>query len=183
MKNTILYEDNLKTNRLRTRFLTTDDFTIWAKFFTDEEAIAFFKLAVYETHEESARYWIGRQLTRYAEQRYGMQALIDINTNAFVGMCGLMTQTVDDTIELGVGYHVLKKYWGQGYAPEASKLFIDYAFEHNLSDSVVSIIDVGNTNSERVAEKNGLRREKRTLYDGLDVWLYRISKENWEAHS
>lgn len=179
MKNPFLYEDNLETERLRTRFLTTDDIKIWAEFSTDEEAIAYFPMAVYGTHEESARHWIERQLTRYAGQRYGMQALIDKKTNAFVGMCGLMTQTVDDTIELEVGYHVLKKYWGRGYAPEAAKLFIHYAFAHDLSDSVVSIIDVGNLNSQRVAEKNGLIREKQTRYDGLDVYLYRILKENW----
>lgn len=179
MKNPFLYKDNLETERLRTRFLTPDDIEIWGEFFTDQEAIAFFPMAVYNTYEESARYWIERQLTRYAEQRYGMQALIDNQRKAFVGMCGLMTQTVDDTVELEVGYHVLKKYWGQGYAPEAAKLFIHYAFAHDLSDSVVSIIDVGNLNSQRVAEKNGLIREKQTRYDGLDVYLYRILKENW----
>lgn len=129
MKNSFLYADKLETERLRTRFLTLDDLKIWAEFFTDEETIAFFLMAVYDTPEESARYWIERQLTRYAELRYGMQALIDKETNAFVGMCGLMTQTVDSTIEMEVGYHVLKKYWGRGYAPEAARLFIDYAFE------------------------------------------------------
>lgn len=178
----ILYEDNLETERLRTRFLTADDADIWAEFFEDPEAIAFFLMAVRDTHQESARHWIERQLTRYAEQRYGMQALIDKNTNAFVGMCGLMTQTVDEKIELEVGYHVLKKYWGQGYAPEAAKLFIDYAFAHKLSNSVVSIIDVGNLNSQRVAEKNGLSREKQTRYDGLDVYLYRILKTDWSKN-
>lgn len=106
MKSPFLYKDNLKTERIRTRFLSADDIEIWAKFFAGEETIAFFQMVVYETHQESARHWIDRQLTRYAEQRYGMQALINKNTSAFVGMCGLMTQTADDTVELEVGYHV-----------------------------------------------------------------------------
>lgn len=179
MNKTALYEDNLETERLRTRFLTVADIEVWAEFFMDKEAIAFFSMAVYDTHEESARHWIERQLTRYAEQRYGMQALVNKETNIFVGMCGLMTQKVDSTIELEVGYHVLKKYWGRGYAPEAAKVFIEYAFANKLSDSVISIIDVANVNSQRVAEKNGLEREKQTIYDSLDVYLYRILKTDW----
>lgn len=172
-----LYDDKLKTERLRTRFLTPDDIAPWAEFFTDEAAIAFFPMAVYSSHEESARHWIERQLTRYEQQRYGMQALIDKQTRAFVGMCGLMTQRIDGTIELEVGYHVLKKYWGKGYAPEAARLFINYAFEKGLSDSIVSIVDVGNVNSQRVAEKIGLVCERKTKYDNLDVNIYRISRE------
>ncbi|WP_373514300.1 GNAT family N-acetyltransferase [Persicitalea sp.] len=178
MKPSISYQDNLETKRLITRFLTPDDVRPWAEFFADDEAVEFFPMAVYDSHQESARYWIDRQLTRYAEQRYGMQALIDKKTQVFVGMCGLMTQTVDDVIEMEVGYHVLKKYWGLGYAPEAARLFIDYAFARGLANSVVSIIDVENSNSRRVAEKNGLTREKQTTYDGLNVYLYRIQKKD-----
>ena len=183
MKLPITYQDKLETERLTTRFLTPDDIALWAEFFADAAAVEFFPMAVRDTHEESAKYWIERQLTRYAEQRYGMQALIDKQTKVTVGMCGLMTQTVDNTIELEVGYHILKKYWGRGYAPEAARLFIDYAFDRGLSDSVVSIIDVGNFNSRRVAEKNGLTREKQTTYDGLDVYLYRIQKKHWPINS
>lgn len=174
MNKDFVYQDNLQTERLYTRFLTSNDISLWAEFFKDHQAVAFFPMAVRETPEVSARYWVERQLTRYEQQRYGMQALINKETDAFVGMCGLMTQTVDDKVELEVGYHVFKKYWGQGYAPEAARLFLDYAFTHDLSDSMVSIIDVGNFNSQHVAEKNGLTREKQTRYDGLDVFLYRI---------
>ncbi|GHB78702.1 GNAT family N-acetyltransferase [Persicitalea jodogahamensis] len=174
MNRSSYYADNHETERLRTRFLTSDDAEVWKEFFMDQEAVKFFPMAIFDSHEESSRHWIERQLTRYAKQQYGMQALIDKQSNAFVGMCGLMTQTVDDIVELEVGYHILKKYWGKGYAPEAARLFIGYAFAHNLSGSVVSIIDIENSNSQRVAEKNGLTREKQTQYMGLDVYLYRI---------
>jgi len=73
-----------------------------------------------------------------------------------------------------VGYHIFKKYWGQGYAPEAAIAFINYGFENKLAPSVVSIIDVRNIQSQRVAQKNGLKQDKQTKWADLDVFIYRI---------
>jgi RimJ/RimL family protein N-acetyltransferase len=104
-----------------------------------------------------------------------MQALIHRQTGAFIGQCGLLAQEVDGVQELEVGYHIFYKYWGQGYAPEAAKGFLQHAFENKLADSLISIIDVRNLKSQRVAEKNGLVREKQTRWSELDVFVYRIS--------
>jgi RimJ/RimL family protein N-acetyltransferase len=100
--------------------------------------------------------------------------LIDKETNALIGQCGLLLQEVDGIRELEVGYHIIKKYWGKGYAPEAARLFLDFAVEHDLADSVISIIDIRNTKSMRVAEKNGLHRDKQTRWLDKDVFIYRI---------
>ena len=81
--------------------------------------------------------------------------------------------------EIEVGYHVLKKFWGQGYATEAAKLFIDYAFKNELANSIVSVIDVENFKSQKVAKKNGLTIDKKTKWlDHEDVYIYRIIKEH-----
>jgi len=128
----------------------------------------------FNSFEERATHWVNKQLNRYADNQFGLQVLIDKNTNEFIGQCGLLLQTIDDNTEIEVGYHIFKKYWGQGYAPEASKLFIDYAFQNKLTDSVTSIIAVNNIKSQRVADKNGLFREKQTTWSGLDVYIYRI---------
>ncbi len=120
---------------------------------------------------------IETQLARYAENRFGLQALVNKSTNEFIGLCGLLAQEVDGINEIEVGYHILKKQWEQAYATEAAKLFIDYAFEHHLTLSVVSVIDVDNFKSQRVAEKNGLKIDKQTKWIGdEDVFIYRISK-------
>lgn len=168
------YQDNLESTRLITRKLTKDDIITWSDFFKDKEAIEFFPTLGLPTNEDRAKEWIEKQLNRYAENRYGLQALIDKRSNVFIGMCGLLTQKVDRKIELEVGYHILKKYWGQGFAPEAARLFINYAFKNNLASSVISIIDKGNIKSQRVADKNSLIRERETIWSGFDVYIYRI---------
>lgn len=168
-----IYHDNLTSPRLKTRFLTTDDALAWTKFFEDKDAAAFIPDFGLTSSKARAEYWMKRQLARYAEQRYGLQALIDIETNEFIGQCGLLLQEVDGEKYIEVGYHIFKKYWGKGYAPEAARLFIDYAFQKGIT-SVISIIDIHNVKSQRVAEKNKLSQMKQTKWSGMDVFIYQI---------
>lgn len=154
------------------------DVTTWAMFFDDEEAAAFLPTFGLSSSHERAKYWIQRQLDRYKENSLGLQALINIKTKQFIGQCGLVKQEVDEQIEIEVGYHIFKQFWGQGYAPEAARLFIEYAFAHNLADSIISIIDIRNIKSQIVADKNGLKREKRIKWNNSDVYIYRIRSIN-----
>lgn len=180
MKAVYTYKDHLETNRLSTRFLTPEDMLIWADFFNDNEAVEFFPSSGFTSMMDRAKHWIERQLNRYSENEFGLQALISKETKTFVGQCGLLKQDVDDKTEIEVGYHIFKKYWGQGYASEAARLFINHAFQNNLADSIISIIDIRNIRSQKVAEKNGLTRDKQTRWSDVDVYIYRIYKMEWK---
>ena len=170
------YNDHLESERLITRFLTTEDMFVWSEFFKDKEAVEYLPTYGMDTIEERAKYWVDKQLNRYKDKKFGLQALIDKKSNDYIGQCGLIQQEVDGQNEIEVGYHVFKKYWGKGYAPEAARVFIDYAFKNNLTDSVISIIHIGNIKSQKVALKNGLKREKQTRWMDMDVFIYRILK-------
>jgi [ribosomal protein S5]-alanine N-acetyltransferase len=170
------YKDGLVTERLHTRFLVPDDITAWAKFFEDKEAIQYFPWVANVSNMERSKNWIERQLLRYKENRGGLQALINKSTNEFIGQCGFLLQDIDGKQEVEVGYHIFKKYWGQGYAPEAAKAFFDYGFNVQKADSITSIIHIENTKSQRVADKNGLIREKQVKWMDMDVFIYRIVK-------
>jgi RimJ/RimL family protein N-acetyltransferase len=156
-----------------------EDIPIWEDFFKDEEAVKFLFLQSLglNSNLEISAHIIEKQLARYAENRFGLQALINKSTNEFIGicgLCGLLAQEIDGINEIEVGYHILKKHWKQGYATEAAKIFINYAFENDLTSSVVSVIDVDNFKSRRVAEKNGLKIDKQTKWlDDEDVYIYR----------
>lgn len=168
------YNDRLESNRLTTRFLKPADSKAWEEFTNDPHAMEFFPDSFFPGESSSATQWVNRQLQRYRDQHYGLQALISKSGGELVGQCGLLHQVVDGKAETEVGYHILKKHWGKGYAPEAARLFTDYVFTNNIAGSVISIIDVANVRSQRVAEKNGLVREKRCRWNGLDVFIYRI---------
>ncbi|HMT28130.1 MAG TPA: GNAT family N-acetyltransferase [Bacteroidia bacterium] len=148
------YPDKLSSTRLISRKLTLEDIKPWTAFFEDAESVEFIPSFGMMTAEERSIHWIERQLARYKEASYGLQALIDKNTNQFVGQCGLLKQDVNGITEIEVGYHILKTFRGNGFATEAARMFINFAFENNQTHSVVSIIDLNNLKSQRVADKN-----------------------------
>lgn len=141
-------------------------------------------------HEDprSTRYWEGlpkdptiacqeqfdRIFERYEKKLGGMNALIHKSNGNLIGICGLLVQTVDGRQELEIGYSILPQYWKQGYATEAATQCRQYAFENNLSDSLISIIHVDNIPSQKVAVKNGMHLDKTTCYKDNPVHIFRI---------
>jgi ribosomal-protein-alanine N-acetyltransferase len=173
------YTDQIQTQRLSTRFLQPQDYKIWMPFLMDKECTQFIPYYGIDDPAERAKHIIEKQLERYQENRYGLQLLIDKSSNEPVGMCGLLLQDVEGEAELEVGYHLLKEHWGKGYAAEAARAFKDFGFENNQADSIVSMIDVGNTKSQQVALCNGMKPEPAFYWMGSEINIYRMTKENW----
>ena len=59
-----------------------------------------------------------------------------------------------------------------------AKLFINFVFENDISEYVISIIHIDNLKSQRVAEKNGLKRVKQLNWMGIEVFIYRIEQNS-----
>lgn len=169
------YFDEKQTARLVIRPVEAGDAADWCDYFRNNDGLKFVGIADISNVEECAKQWVERQLWRYQTKQYGLLALRDKNSNALVGQCGLLLQQVDDKFELEIGYHVLPKYWGNGFATEAAHLFRDYAFNNKLRDTLISIIHVDNVRSQRVAEKNNMTREAQTTFKGFPVFVYRTN--------
>ena len=171
------YLSNHSTERLKLRPLTIADIPAWEPFFTDNEGLVFFNFNLGNTLFEKARTWLEFQLKRYRENRYGLLALENKETSQLVGMCGLLAQEVNGQPELEIGYHLLPAYWGNGYASEAAQFFKAFVRQHNLANSVVSIIHIENLRSQQVAIRNGMERGQKTDFQGKPVYIYRFSFE------
>lgn len=117
--------------------------------------------------------WLNKQLWRYKNEKGGALALIDKDNGAFVGWCGLLIQEVDGVRELEVGYSIMPVYWGNGFATEAARKCMDEGFVRKLASSIISIIQIHNIPSQRVAEKNGMRIDRQTKHHGNPVFIYR----------
>lgn len=175
----VIYKDGLESARLRTRFLTQADVTPWLEYCRDPLATKFVMIPGM-TPEDFSQFFINRALIRYAEGTYGLQALISKETGEMVGTCGLMVQQVSGIAEVEVGYHLLPRHWGKGYATEAAILFRDYGFEQNVAPSIVSVIDPENEASKKVARRNGMQLVRTDAeLRGETVHLFRITREEW----
>lgn len=73
-----------------------------------------------------------------------------------IGLVGLQQL---DSGDFELGWWIWKDYWGQGYATEAARAFVDHAREVMNLTTLVAVIDPPNAASKAVAEKLGMRFE------------------------
>ena len=68
--------------------------------------------------------------------------------------------------EYELGWMMIGKYTGKGYASEAAQAFAEFFCRTHGIDYLIAVMDVDNPASRRTAEKSGFRLfEKRTVYD------------------
>lgn len=69
------------------------------------------------------------------------------------------TCNYEKTHEWEIGYKFIKEEWGNGFASEAVKAVIKYAFEHFNVNRIVAFLNVENKRSEALVERVGLIKE------------------------
>ena len=164
----------LETPRLLLRELTREDFDALLAIWGDAETMLYYPRPYDQVMLEAA---LQRQFNSYATNGYGLWAMILKSENKLIGDCGLLHQEVDGVLELEVGYHVNRQYWGQGFAPEAAKSCFEYSFNTLGRQRMISMIRPENLPSRRVAEKNGLRIEKEICWRDFQHYVYVLTRE------
>ena len=170
--------ENQETERILFRRIKKSDFNDWLQFHKNPNTSKYW-ISELEKPEIECEKWYKKQFYRYENSLGGMNALIEKETGKLIGHCGLLIQSVDKKSELEIGYSLLPEFWNKGFATEAAKKCRDFAFENNLSNSIISIISLTNKPSEGVAVKNGMKIDKVTEYNGNKVNIYRIEKNEW----
>ena len=80
---------------------------------------------------------------------------------------------------LEVGWTLRRRFWGRGYATEAARASLEYAFTTLDQPRVISLIAPDNVNSIRVAERLGERPEGEWEVFGPKVIVYAVWREGW----
>ncbi|MBT4776581.1 MAG: GNAT family N-acetyltransferase [Crocinitomicaceae bacterium] len=166
---------NQNTERLSIRMLTENDIDSWELFLKDTDVFEYYPSTM-QYNENYAHDWITKQIQRYQDEGFGLMALIDKESGVLIGQCGLIRQKLDGLDEVEIGYHIRKEYRGNGYATEAAKHFKKVAFNQLFLDSVISIIHPENIASQMVASRNGMTKEKSTLWQGMKSFVYRVAQ-------
>ncbi len=74
----------------------------------------------------------------------------------YAGHCSLSLMKTDKE-QWEIGYYLLEKNWGKGYATEIAKRIVRYAFDELDLDEVFATVDDDHSASIKVLEKAGLK--------------------------
>jgi RimJ/RimL family protein N-acetyltransferase len=80
-----------------------------------------------------------------------------------------LLRPLEDGPEIEVGWHLDPAAWGSGYATEAARALLDYAFTDLGLDRVVAVVDPRNEASRRVAERLEMAPDGTGHYYGYDL--------------
>ena len=103
---------------------------------------------------------------------YGMWIVVDRADAQVIGRAGLWNEAGGPGLELG--WLIRKSAWGRGYATEAARAALDWAWQHAGHDHILSVIHADNYPSIRIAEKLGQRLEKSEMVNGSEMLTYGI---------
>ncbi|MBC7885167.1 MAG: GNAT family N-acetyltransferase [Saprospiraceae bacterium] len=95
---------------------------------------------------------------QYRNNGIGRWAVIENETNAFVGWAGIKFLDVLTNGHINfydIGYRFLPEFWGKGYATECTKAWIDYAKLNMNIHELFAITHIDNLASQKVLKKCG----------------------------
>ena len=125
---------------------------------------------------DAARTFI-EQYKAYQKWGFGRWAVIEKDTNAFIGFCGLSRNEQDD---VDVGYRFFQSKWGKGYATESAKASLELGFHTFDLPYIVGRSAIANPPSIRVLEKIGMTYWKHDGCKGIaEAVYYRIDRDQY----
>lgn len=165
--------------------------------FTDADAGPLFAL---QSNAYVLRYWDSPPWTeparadrfiaacrQLAEEGTGARVAMDrVSDGAFIGWCAL-TQWNPVYRSASLGYCLDDAAWGHGYATEAARALLKWAFATLDLNRVQAEADTRNPASGRVLEKLGFVREGTLREDCIvngdvsDSWVYGLLRREWQA--
>ena len=158
----------LETERLILRAWRQSDFEPYAEFFASEAS----RMVGGPVHRNEAWRKMATMAGHWMLRGFGMWAVEEKSTGDFCGQCGLWFP--DGWPEPEVGWALVLRKQGRGYATEAARRARAYAFETLGWTRLVSCIEAANTPSIRVAERLGAVHDYTQSIPGrtFDVYVH-----------
>lgn len=142
----------LETDRLMLRPITLDDAEDLFEYASDPENTKH-TFPTHKSIEETE--WVISNL--FMSSPLGNFAIELKENGKMIGTCDLRVNESEKSAELA--YAINKKYWGNGYAPEAAKRLLELAFQDLKIERLWAKFSSENPASGRVMEKIGMEKE------------------------
>lgn len=115
-------------------------------------------------------------LADYEKHGFGRMAVTLKETGEFMGFNGLKYE--EDFGGVDIGFRLLRKFWGQGYATESALPFIKIAFEELNQPTIWAGAMPSNAGSIKVLTKLGLTYRKEMIFEEELFNVYALENPN-----
>lgn len=143
----------LETERLFLREMNEEDFPVLCRMLQDPCVMEAWERTF---SDDEVREWILRNISRYRTAGYGYWLAVDRHSFHPIGQIGLLPEEIHGKRMLGIGWILIRDFWGNGYALEGARACLDHAFNRWKVDSVIADIRPTNLRSIRVALRLGM---------------------------
>lgn len=120
---------------------------------------------------------------QYIDYGVGRWAMINKKSNEFIGWTGLefvTKETNNHKNYYDLGYRLIKRFWGQGFATESAFASMDYAFDKLNAKEVYAIADCKNDGSNKILKKVGLQFIETFDLEGVKHNWYKVDQTEYE---
>ncbi|MEV4108926.1 GNAT family N-acetyltransferase [Nonomuraea sp. NPDC049695] len=145
----------MRTQRLIMRRWRDEDREPFAAMNADPEVMEHFPASL--TRAESDR-MVDKIEAEFDRHGYGWWALEVRESGEFIGATGLIWPSFDAPFlpACEVGWRLARPAWGHGYATEAAREAVRYAFDEAGLDEIISMTAQRNTRSQAVMKRLGM---------------------------
>lgn len=168
----------LKSERLGFRCWSPDDLPLARGLWGDIEVTRYFGGPF---SDEEVRVRLDREIGRMKAHNFQYWPIFLLRDNEHVGCCGLRPYRPEVAIP-ELGFHLRPKYWGQGFAQEAARAVIHFAFETIGAKGLAAGHHPGNANSKKVMAKLGFQYTHDEFFPalGIDIPYYLLPRSDEE---
>jgi ribosomal-protein-alanine N-acetyltransferase len=179
----------LRTDRLVLRRWRQGDREPFAALNVDPEVMEHFPAALTPDQSDALIEWIEAGFERHG---FGLWAVELAETGQFIGFTGLSVPRFEAhfTPAVEIGWRLARSSWGWGYASEAARRALAFAFDDLGLAEVVSFAGAANLRSQAVMERIGMTRDTADDFDhplleeGHPLRrhvLWRMTAERWRG--
>jgi len=170
----------LQTERLRLRMLRESDLDEYAEMCADPEVMRYLGDG---KPMDRGMAWrnLALMIGHWTLRGYGLWAAVERSTNALVGRIGFWRP--EGWPDFEIGWTLRRSFWGRGYATEAARAALHFAFTDMQRSHVISLIRPDNAASIRVAERLGERLVETIELLGKPALMYRLTCDEWQART
>ena len=130
---------------------------------------------------EESRGMLEAKMREAQRHGFGLLAVVDRASGAFLGWAGLQHLEGGDEVE--VAYYLGREAWGGGRATEVGREALRHGFTDLGLERIVAVVRPENAASQRVLTKLGLSCEGTGHHYGTEIQRWSVTRAEWLARS